>query len=155
MGDLSFDNLELVHFFNEKEVNKFYKDYFYLVSRAAKSGLFDVISHFDLINKSGYSLNNGYFEVAEKTLETIKSCDVVLEINTAGLRKERKEFYPSVRILKKAISLGIPLIIGSDAHSPEEVGEGFDKVIDFLKNNNVLYLVSFDKRKRVLYKIFE
>ena len=52
-----------------------------------------------------------------------------LELNTAGLRKECKEIYPSLWILKEAKRLGIELIAGSDAHTPLEIAKDFDKAI--------------------------
>ena len=120
---------------------------------AIKSGLFDIVAHFDLINKSGYTVNNEYREIAYETLEIIKESDVVLEINTSGLRKERKEIFPSSELLQKAIDLKIPLTLGSDAHKPEDVGKDFDKVIHFLKERGVNLLVSFEQRRRLNYSI--
>ena len=46
-------------------------------------------------------------------------------IDTAGLRKDCKEIYPSPRIVQLAAQIGVPITFGSDAHAPEEVGTNF------------------------------
>jgi len=153
ISDWTLNNPQSVHFFSEDEVNRYYPDYFRLVGEAAKSGLFDGISHFDLINRNGFPVDNGYYETAEKTLKLIKSSGVALEINTSGFRRKRNEFYPSPVLLKEVIRLGIPLTLGSDAHSPDEVGRDFDRAIDFLLRYGVSNLVTFTDRKKITYNI--
>ena len=49
-------------------------------------------------------------------------------MNTAGLRRPAKEVYPAPALLRRARELGIGLVIGSDAHRPEEVGFAFPEV---------------------------
>jgi len=46
-------------------------------------------------------------------------------VNTAGWRKPVGELYPAPRILERARELGIPVVLGSDAHAPGEVGARF------------------------------
>jgi hypothetical protein len=48
-----------------------------------------------------------------------------IELNTAGLRKDCREIYPSREILQLAFQTGVPITFGSDAHAPEEVGMNF------------------------------
>ena len=58
---------------------------------------------------------------------------IAVEINTAGLRKPVKEFYPSLDLLKAARRAGMHLTFGSDAHSPAEVGADFSLALDFAR----------------------
>jgi len=153
ISDWKLEKPSLVHYFNQEEVNKYYREYYDLISEAALSGLFTGISHLDLVNQAGYDVENGYYYAAENALKVIKKADIALEINTSGFRRERKEFFPSPPLLKKAIELEIPLFLGSDAHSPDEVGKDFDKATNFLKTNNVFSLYSFSKKKRKKYKM--
>jgi histidinol-phosphatase (PHP family) len=50
-----------------------------------------------------------------------------LEVNTSGYRI-KNEPYPSRETLRKAIKKNIPLVAGSDARSPEDVGRDFDRL---------------------------
>jgi histidinol-phosphatase (PHP family) len=43
-------------------------------------------------------------------------------LNTAGLRKDCKEIYPSRDLLEIAFRKNVPITFGSDAHAPGEVG---------------------------------
>lgn len=56
-----------------------------------------------------------------------------LDLNTAGFYKQGyQQSYPQVWITKKAIELGIPLVYGSDTHSLNDVGQGYDKIQHWL-----------------------
>jgi histidinol-phosphatase (PHP family) len=57
--------------------------------------------------------------------------NMALEINTSGFAL-RGEPYPSREILRRALKLGIPLTLGSDAHRPDQVGRYFDRVAEYL-----------------------
>ena len=52
--------------------------------------------------------------------------------------------------LSLARQAGIPLVIGSDAHAPEEVGEGFDRAIAAAKDAGYSQLARFKQRERTL-----
>lgn len=66
-------------------------------------------------------------------LDAIAEKGVALEVNTSGLAI-RNEVFPSKKILQKALAKKIPLIAGSDAHKPEDIGYGFDSLNTFLEN---------------------
>ena len=71
-----------------------------------------------------------------------------MEINTAGLRKPVGELYPSREFLKMAHEAGIPLLINSDAHAPEEVGADFDQAWAVAAEIGYTQTVRFEKRQR-------
>lgn len=52
---------------------------------------------------------------------------MALEVNTSGF-SHRGEQYPAAGILDEAIALGVPLVAGSDAHRPGEVGRFFERL---------------------------
>jgi histidinol-phosphatase (PHP family) len=116
---------------------------------------FDIIAHFDLpkkFNDIPIDKEKVYNEMM-KTLEQIKNKGVSIEINTGGLRKDCKEQYPSVEIIKEMYSLDIPVLLGSDAHRPEEVAWKFDKMIEILKKIGYSELAHYKKRKRTFIEI--
>ena len=64
-----------------------------------------------------------------RALEAIASAGMALDVNTSGLRRPAREIYPSVRMLRRARSLGIDITFGSDAHEPKLVGESFAEAV--------------------------
>lgn len=73
-----------------------------------------------------------HLEQIDSLLALVKDSRMCLEINTSGL-PIRGEPFPSSMILHKAINLDIPLVAGSDAHRPEDVGRHFDRIEDHIR----------------------
>jgi len=73
---------------------------------------------------------------------------MVLEINSAGLRKPIKELYPSLPLLQEAYALDIPITFGSDAHSVEQVGFGYETALSVAKEVGYSKVVTFSNRQR-------
>ena len=86
-------------------------------------------------------------------LELIKKRNLVMEINTGGLRKDCKEQYPSEIIINEMYSLDIPILLGSDAHSPEVIAWKFEKMIKMLKRIGYNHLAHFNKREMTSIEI--
>lgn len=62
-----------------------------------------------------------------KLFALIKEQEYQIDFNTAGLRKPYcGETYPPLHYAEMALSLGIPLVYGSDAHSAKDVGTGYE-----------------------------
>ncbi|WP_022799334.1 histidinol-phosphatase HisJ family protein [Thermus islandicus] len=117
------DHQEEYRFRDLKEV---FRAYFAEVEQAARSGLFHAIGHLDLPKKFGHRLpEEALLELAEPALRAIAEGGLFLDVNTAGLRKPIGEVYPAPALLRRARELGIGLVLGSDAHRPEEVGFAF------------------------------
>jgi histidinol-phosphatase (PHP family) len=115
----------------------------------------DVIGHFDLPKKFNDFPNEKetVFNEAMRTLELIKKKGVAMEVNTSGLRKDVKEQYPSEELLKEILGLDIPILLGSDAHDPNEVAWEFELIIKLLKRIGFNKLAHFNKRKRTFIDI--
>ncbi|MET3575039.1 histidinol-phosphatase HisJ [Bhargavaea ullalensis] len=61
-------------------------------------------------------------------LKTASASGLRLDFNHAGLRKpDYGKTYPEEWMIGEARKLGLTLQTGSDAHSPEDVGRGFEK----------------------------
>jgi histidinol-phosphatase (PHP family) len=71
-----------------------------------------------------------------------------MELNTAGLRKDCKEIYPSPRIVQMARGLGVPITFASDAHAPEEVGLNFAEAVALAKSSGYTHYSRFTQRQR-------
>jgi histidinol-phosphatase (PHP family) len=115
----------------------------------SKNFNFDIVSHFDLPKKNNnFPLDKERVnEEIHKTLNLIKEKNLVIEINTGGLRKEVEEQYPESSLIREIQRLNIPVLLGSDAHKPKELAYQFEGTIKLLKDVGFNQLAHFKKRK--------
>jgi histidinol-phosphatase (PHP family) len=121
--------------------------YFERLTKAAESKLFEIIGHVDLPKKFGHKPNRDCTPLYETFLDAAKKNDCAIELNTAGLRKDCKEIYPSRQILDLAFQKGVPITLGSDAHAPNEVGMNFAEAIRLAKLIGYKQFCRFARRK--------
>ncbi|TFG17815.1 MAG: histidinol-phosphatase HisJ [Promethearchaeota archaeon] len=140
-----------------ESINQIYIDYYHIMQDMISSSdfSFDIISHFDLPKKYNKQPEDAEIiaDHIDKTLELIRKKDLTIEINTSGWRKEVKEQYPSKKIIKKMYELDIPILLGSDAHRPDEVGYRFKEALKLVRDIGYNQLAYFDKRKRSFIEI--
>jgi histidinol-phosphatase (PHP family) len=123
--------------------------YFDELAAAAQTGLFDSISHPDLVKRRGAFDPHAHERVIRRALTAIRDADVCLEINTSGLRKYVFEAYPSPTIVGWAAEEGVRFSFGSDSHAPEDVGHAWDEVCRQLLALGVSHLHRFEGRRRI------
>lgn len=143
-----FDDSRYLEGYENRDIYEIYEEYFGLVAGAARSGLFDVIGHLDLIKKYNFKPDRDITDLVEGTIAAIKEAGICIEINTGGLRKPTGEMYPGHEILRRCFNAGIPITLGSDAHSPNQVGMDFDMAIAVAKQAGYDRLAVFNKRER-------
>ncbi len=133
-----------------------WRRYFSTLGEAARSGLFDVLAHPDLVKYWGSArpLPEGdlrrYYELA---IDGIAESGIAVEVSTAGLRKPVKEIYPAPAFLAMCLEAGAPVALSSDAHSPEDVGAGYERALELLDELGVRELCVFERRQRTLAPI--
>ncbi len=134
LGEWGKTDPYVVQVFDPSEIDGRYTAYYRRVAELARSGLFDIVAHFDLVKKNGHrsSENDEVYEARETALSAIRNAGMSMEINSSGLRKKIAEIYPSEDILSLACELEIPIAAGSDAHAPGDVGADFDLVAGLL-----------------------
>ena len=88
-----------------------------------------------------------------KFLAAAKKSGCAIELNTAGLRKDCREIYPSRKILELAFQKGVPITFGSDAHAPEEVGMNFAEARQMAWEVGFRVCCQFEKRNFRFIKI--
>ena len=145
-----FDNPEFIGEWTKRDVDTVWRDYFAAITAMAESGYFDVVGHLDLIKLFGDRPRTDLHTIVRPALEAIARNDMVLEINTAGLRKPVHELYPAHNLLSEAFRLGIPVTFGSDAHAVDQVGAGLDAAYALARSVGYTHAVTFRKRKREL-----
>lgn len=137
-----------------KSREQIYQEYFQTVQAAARSGIFSILGHLDVPKTSGH-MSGELTPLVRETLEVIAEADVAIELNTSGWRKPVNDCYPSREMLVYAAQLGIPVTLGSDAHSPELVGADFDRALTLLYECGFRHIATFESRKRSLVPIAE
>lgn len=147
ISDWGFDNPDERKKWEEQNVNLVYRRYYELLRQSAQCGLFDIMGHVDLVKKFGHRPTEDIRDEIEKTAEIFKEKEIAIEINTSGLRKPVKEIYPSLGALKIYSKVGVPVIFGSDAHNPHDVGRDFDKAMDLARAAGYRGYVLFKGRK--------
>ena len=123
--DWGFDDPRQQDGFQERDVDNVYRAYFELLGDAAETGLFDILGHLDLVKKFGYRAQSSLKDETRILATRLRSSGIVVEVNTAGLRKPVGEMYPAPEVLKVLAKKGVPITFGSDAHTPEDVGRDF------------------------------
>jgi histidinol-phosphatase (PHP family) len=113
-----------------------------------RRGHIDCLSHLDLVKIHGV-FPEGYDAVGtfEPLLDLIRKKDLAIEINTAGWRKKVGEQYPTVAIVKRAVALGIPITVSSDAHSYAQVAEGYERLEVLLQAAGISKISRFSKHR--------
>ncbi|MGM0623484.1 MAG: histidinol-phosphatase [Campylobacterota bacterium] len=122
-----FDNPEFIGGYKDKDIDSIYKEYFSAIEKMAQTELFDVVGHLDLIKVFGYKPQGDIKDIVYGALKAIQKSQMVIELNSAGIKKPVKEPYPSKEILQMAHDLGIAITFGSDAHSVDQVGFGYEQ----------------------------
>ena len=144
----SFDNPEFIGGWKERDIDEIWQAYFEATEAMAKSGMFDIVGHLDLIKVFKYLPNKDVRLLAKEALKAIKASGMVLELNTAGYRKPVGELYPSRALLEEAYSMGIPITFSSDAHAVDQIGFRYEDAIAVAKEVGYTQAVTFEQREK-------
>ena len=146
----SFDNPEFIGEWKNRDIDEIWKAYFEATENMVKMGAFDIVGHLDLIKVFKYLPTKDVRILAKNVLKAIKESNMVLELNSAGLRKPIGEIYPSKTILEEAYALDIPITFSSDAHSVEQVGFEYEQTKALAKAVGYTKAVTFKQRDKEL-----
>ena len=135
-----------------------WRRYFETVAESARSGLFDLIAHPDLVKYWGPARPERTPEgdlrrFYEPAVEAFLEAGVAVEVSTAGLRKPAGEIYPSRPFLEMCVEAGLPLALSNNAHRPQDLGAGYDRALELLDELGVTELCRFERRERTLEPI--
>jgi len=150
IDEWGFDNPEFIGKYEHQDIDLIWQKYFNAIEEMAKSELFDIVGHFDLIKVFKFMPNKDINQIAHNALKAIKKADMVIEINVAGYRKPIEEAYPSRSLLTEAFKMGIPISFGSDAHKPEQIGLFSTQALQLAKDVGYTQCATFRKREREL-----
>jgi len=127
--------------------------YFETLAEAARSGLFDILAHPDLVKVWGRGRPlpdrdpRFYYE---PVVEAIAESGIAVEVSTAGLRKPVGEIYPAPAFAEMCVEAGAAFALSSDAHTPEQIGFRYDDALTFLEGLGIGETCVFEQRERRL-----
>jgi histidinol-phosphatase (PHP family) len=113
----------------------------------------DIIGHLDKIkmhNRDRYFKEDEtwYKALLAETLDLIAQKGTIVEVNTRGIYKKRSSTtYPGIEILKQLKTLGIPVIISSDAHNSQELNGAFDEAQKLLSEAGIKGTLFFNGKE--------
>ncbi|MDW7728582.1 MAG: histidinol-phosphatase HisJ family protein [Dethiobacteria bacterium] len=146
MHDWDFTHPVYADTYKDRNIAELYRYYFDLVSKLCKSGLFDIIGHLDVIKKFGYRPENDLKSLWCEIAEVMKKSGICFELNTAGRDAPVGDFYPDRGLLEICRKKNIPVTLGSDAHSPDQVGRYFPEAVSLLQSVGYSELTVFNQR---------
>lgn len=140
---------EYMRRFDQGTAEETFRHYFNHLAEAAETGLFDSLSHPDIVKimyPGEWSVDR-MLPVIEVALDRIRETGVAMELNTSGVLKKFPEMNPGPVMLQKMAEREIPVVLGSDSHEPRRVGDGFEVAMSMLQEAGYSSICDFSSRK--------
>lgn len=155
LEEFGFDSPLYLPMWDEWGVEKAYTRYFEILTELADARLFDFIGHPDVIKVFGHEPEDRSFLLGwyERLAERFAANDQVIEVSTAGLRKKVGKMYPAPDFLRVCYARKVPIVLNSDAHAPEHVGEDYELAVRYIREVGYTQVATFEKRKRTFVEL--
>jgi HisJ family histidinol phosphate phosphatase len=136
----------------------FLRSYFGSIRTCLATGMFGAVSHLEALRKFDRAAAGGppfaahmqlYREETTATLKTMQLHGTALEYNTAGYGTWGRA-YLSPETLAEALSIGLAISVGSDAHDPGRVGANFRETWAELKAAGATQVCTFKRRRAAM-----
>jgi histidinol-phosphatase (PHP family) len=133
------------------DIKKAVTAYYYQLNEMVESQHIDIVGHLDKIKMHNHDRffredETWYKSLVSETLDLIQDRDIIVEVNTRGIYKQRSETtFPGFDILKQIKALRIPVMVNSDAHKPHELDLAFEQGFSLLKAAGIGEVVYFKR----------
>lgn len=120
---------------------------------------YDIFGHIDYVIRYGKTADRDYCydkyaDLFDRMIDTLLSGQKGIELNTGGLRKGLSDVHPCTEFLRRYRQRGGEIItVGSDAHTPDDLGAGFDRAAEVLKDCGFSYYCTFEKRTPAYHRL--
>lgn len=122
---------------SDAERAAFVDDYFELVIDLIESELFDIVAHIDLVERNeglrGYATEAHYRAVTA----ALESSQAVPELNAGRAFRGYREVHPHPEFLDVLQEGDIQFVTGTDAHTPEDIGERMEFLDDIVEKRDI------------------
>jgi histidinol-phosphatase (PHP family) len=152
-GDAAVDHEGFDVWEGDGDPDEIWRRYFQMLAECARSGLYDILAHPDLVKVWGRARplpERDPRTFYEPAVEAIAESGIAVELSTAGLRKPVGELYPAFEFAELCVEAGAPFALSSDAHLPEQVGFEYQRAVEFLDRLGVEEICVFEQRQRRL-----
>lgn len=126
-----------------------YLSYAAAICEAVQTGYFSAVAHPDIMFINDYAWDDNCYQASEMIISCASDADIPLEYNVNGFRRQKMPFpdglrypYPHEQFWKMAAKRNIRVIIGSDAHVPEQLHDRY--VYDAMERASALGLNVID-----------
>jgi histidinol-phosphatase (PHP family) len=150
--DLMFDNKLL----ERKGADGIMQSYFLEMVEMTRAPQFDILGHLDVPVRNGKPIWGTYdprrYEPLIRTvLQNCIDSGIALDVNSGGLRRPANNLMPDLLILCWYAEMGGKrLTLGSDAHSPAEVGFKLDQVLMDIREAGMKFITHYKQRRASL-----
>lgn len=101
-----------------------------------------------------FDLNKDYLDEFSEIMKLCIENEIALECNTSGLRQNLGSLLPNETLLRRYKELGGELLtVGSDAHTPSDVGKDIKTTYEFLKTLGFRYTTVYKNRRAQQIKL--
>ncbi|MDR0943672.1 MAG: histidinol-phosphatase HisJ family protein [Ruminococcus sp.] len=128
--------------------------YFCEVKKLCAWGKFDVLGHMTYIlryieGSAGRIVNiNLFYEIIRECFKLLIHAGKGIEVNTSGLRQKYGKTLPDINVLKIYHDVGGKILtLGSDSHTPADVGKGISEASEMIKKIGFKWLVFYEKHE--------
>jgi histidinol-phosphatase (PHP family) len=152
-GDGAIDHKGFDVWEGNGDPDEVWRRYFEMLAAAARTGLFDILAHPDLVKVWGRATplpERDLRAFYEPAVEAIAESGIAVEISTAGIRKPVGELYPSRQFAEMCVEAGAAFALSSDAHLPEQVGFEYQRAVQFMDELGIGEVCVFEQRRRSL-----
>jgi len=84
-----------------------------------------------------------YRRLIERLLKVVKEKKIIVELNTRGVYSGKcSEYFPSPFVLEQCLHLGIPVMVNTDAHRPDQLTSHFAEGLSLLREIGFLKITT-------------
>lgn len=159
MGATHFIGEDLKYFSDYKQRGDDWmlNEYFNSLKQSIKSGLFNIIAHPELIKFYIDADEKYYNDKLDEITDLLKEYELAIDVNTDYMRGNDfhniEKINPGVLMLRMCKDKNIPLVLGSDAHQFNRIGNCFEEVKKIIKDIGIENLYYFQSKRLIKYNI--
>ena len=156
LGDGAVDDPDFDVWGRDGDPDRLWRRYFEMIAETARTGLYDILAHPDLVKYWGHDRPRPQLDVRfhyEPAIEAIAETGVAVEVSTAGWRKPVDELYPATAFAEMCVDAGAAFALSSDAHMPEDIGHQYDRAVETMRDWGVTEVAVFERRERTMQEL--
>ncbi|MDP8904645.1 MAG: PHP domain-containing protein [Chloroflexota bacterium] len=135
--------------YQRRGVRAAYEQYFALFTALAEAGMVDSLGHADVIKVHGHVPEGSLAYLYEPVVAAAARTGTAVEISSQGLLRTVRELYPGPEFLRLFRQAGVPITLGSDAHSPDESAFGYRPIIAAARAAGYDSYLRFERRRGI------